>query len=467
MMADNLKILNNFIENLNQVNEIDSIQGIINNFFTDNSINLQDSVIYIFDETTDSLRILNDTRCIVDKNTNSDIYDKLEKFKEYDLSVNEKYYNYSSIPTNIKINLSSVDLKFCDENLCGFITLKLKEAASIDTSFLTLLKIFIYVTSLKIHNLILSEQMKINVDFHDSMKNIAKIIETQYELNYIMPLIGEMLDKFISAHLIYVFLKENNKFKLVWPKSCMDNQILKMLNELDYDNKVLLSKDSRRGLFALTSDKQITGAIAAFSISEELTQREIEYLEQLTQQASATINRANSYAETLKYATLDALTGLNNRRQFEVRLNQEISSAKRQKTPLCAMMIDIDFFKKINDTYGHANGDAALKKLAEIIKIQLRESDIASRYGGEEFAIILPNTKLDEAYLVAERLRQAVEKEEILINSKIADKINISISVGLSQYEQDSERDKMFSDADKALYKAKENGRNRVVKYEE
>ena len=204
--------------------------------------------------------------------------------------------------------------------------------------------------------------MKINVDFHDSMKNIAKIIETQYELNYILPLIGEMLDKFISSHLIYVFLKENDKYKLVWPKSCRDKQILKMLDELTLDKKSIISEDSKRGLFALTADKKVTGAIAALSISENLTQKETEYLEQLTQQASATINRANSYAETLKYATLDALTGLNNRRQFETRLNQEISAAKRQKTPLCAMMIDIDFFKKINDTYGHANGDKALKK---------------------------------------------------------------------------------------------------------
>ncbi|MBQ6516854.1 GGDEF domain-containing protein [bacterium] len=466
MTNDNLLVLNRFTDKLSNISNVSDVSDILCNFFADNEINIKSSYIYIYDNTINALRVMNETRSIVNKDTEKEIYEKFEALKDSELSVNGKYYNYSSVPQNINISISSADLKYCEEGICGFVSLEFKEKINVNTSFLSLLKIFISILSLKIHNLILSEQMKINVDFHDSMKNIAKIIETQYELNYILPLIGEMLDKFISSHLIYVFLKENDKYKLVWPKSCRDKQILKMLDELTLDKKSIISEDSKRGLFALTADKKVTGAIAALSISENLTQKETEYLEQLTQQASATINRANSYAETLKYATLDALTGLNNRRQFETRLNQEISAAKRQKTPLCAMMIDIDFFKKINDTYGHANGDKALKKLAEIIKVQLRESDIASRYGGEEFAIILPNTKLEEAYLVAERLRCAVEKEPVNIHSKDTDKINLSVSIGLSQYEQDSERDKMFNDADNALYQAKKNGRNRVVKYE-
>ena len=466
MTNNNCIILNEFTDKLSHINNVSDVSGILREFFLSNNYKVENAYIYVFDNTIDALRVMNESRSIVDKETEKNIYVKFEQLKEYELSVNGKYYNYSSIPQNIQISISSADLRYCEEGICGFVSLKFEEKIKVNTSFLALLKVFISILSLKIHNLILSEQMKINVDFHDSMKNIAKIIETQYELNYILPLIGEMLDKFISSHLIYVFLKENNKYKLVWPKSCRDKQILKMLDELSVDKKSIISDDSKRGLFALTADKKVTGAIAALSISENLTQKEIDYLEQLTQQASATINRANSYAETLKYATLDALTGLNNRRQFETRLNQEISAAKRQKTPLCAMMVDIDFFKKINDTYGHANGDKALKKLAEIIKVQLRESDIASRYGGEEFAIILPNTRLDEAYFVAERLRNTVEKSTVEINHKNTNKINLTISIGLSQYEQNSERDKMFNDADNALYQAKKNGRNRVVKYE-
>ena len=99
---------------------------------------------------------------------------------------------------------------------------------------------------------------------------------------------------------------------------------------------------------------------------DKLSQREIDYIDQLTKQSSITIQRANMYAEVLQHATLDALTGMNNRRQFEVRLKQEVAAAKRQQRPLCAIMLDIDFFKKVNDNYGHAVGDEVLKNVAAI-----------------------------------------------------------------------------------------------------
>ena len=181
-------------------------------------------------------------------------------------------------------------------------------------------------------------------------------------------------------------------------------------------------------------------------------------------QAAATINRANTYSTILQYATLDALTNLNNRRQFETRLGQEISIAKRQNNPLCAMMIDIDFFKRVNDTYGHAAGDEVLRTVAGIIKDTLRESDIPSRYGGEEFAVLLPFTKLEEARIVGERLRAAVESAPIPINqdSLDAQTINVTISMGLAEYDKQETGEVLFERADKALYEAKTGGRNRV-----
>ena len=174
------------------------------------------------------------------------------------------------------------------------------------------------------------------------------------------------------------------------------------------NSEYIISEDRKRGVFPLVAGKEIVGCIAAHSTIDKLSPKEIEYILQLTKQASITIERANVYAEVLKHATLDALTGLNNRRQFEVRLKQEYASATRQKHPLCAIMTDIDFFKKINDTYGHAMGDKVLKSVAHIIKEQLREYDIPSRYGGEEFCILLPQTKIEEANIVAQRLRSAV-----------------------------------------------------------
>ena len=147
----------------------------------------------------------------------------------------------------------------------------------------------------------------------------------------------------------------------------------------------VISEDRKIGIFPLISGKEVLGCVAAHSTIDKLSLNDIEYILQLTKQASITIERANVYAEVLKHATLDALTGLNNRRQFEIRLKQEYASATRQKHPLCAIMTDIDFFKSINDTYGHSVGDKVLKSVAQVIKDRLREYDIPSRYGGEEF----------------------------------------------------------------------------------
>ena len=322
-----------------------------------------------------------------------------------------------------------------------------------------MIKIFASQVSLKIQNIVLNEQSKINVEFHDSMKNIAKIIETQYELNYIVPLIGEMLDRFISDHLIYVFLYQNNEYKLVWPKACNDERIYETIKQLTPDCEYILTNNDKTGAFPLISEGEIIGCVAARSTLDKLSKRDISYLEQLTRQSAITINRANTYAKMLQYATLDALTGLNNRRQFEVRLNQEIATAKRQKNPLCAMMIDIDFFKKVNDTYGHASGDSVLSSVASIIKEHLRESDIPSRYGGEEFAVLLPYTHIEEAQIVGERLRKAVETAPIPIDKG---NINVTISMGLAEFSSDESGEELFKRADKALYEAKESGRNRV-----
>ena len=160
---------------------------------------------------------------------------------------------------------------------------------------------------------------------------------------------------------------------------------------------------------------------------------------------------------------MDALTGLNNRRQFEIRLGEQYAASNRQNTPLCAIMIDIDYFKKSNDTYGHAIGDKVLKTVASIIKEHLREYDIPSRYGGEEFCILLPHTTIQEAQIVAERLRSAVESTKIELDSKQS--INLTISLGLSELDIKDMPEDLYMKADSALYKAKESGRNKVVVY--
>lgn len=320
--------------------------------------------------------------------------------------------------------------------------------------------------SLKIQNIILSNKMQKDIEFHDMMKNIAKIIETQYELKYIIPIIGEMLDKFFENYLSYIFLKKEhtNKNILAWPKACNDEKITDCINNT---NQKALSEDKKIYFIPLISETKTVGIIAIKSTSEEITPKDIEYLNQLSTQIAITINRANVYAEILKHATLDALTGFYNRHQLEERIKQEVSNAKRRHAPLCGIMIDVDYFKSVNDTYGHAVGDLVLKTIAKIIRSQLREYDIAGRYGGEEFSLILPYTKITEAKMVAERLRSSIESKIIDISKINPDNevknVQITISLGIYEIKENDGEQDLMRKADKALYQAKNTGRNKVV----
>ena len=438
---------------------VSKLKTILNEIISLKTLNL-----YVYDTVTNTMRDCINSWSIIEDN--SSVYKAFENIKEHDFVINSKAYKLPAATSDMTLKIDSLCMPIIkDGKVFGIIELEFTENTSVNMSFLFLMKIFASQVSLKLQNIVLNEQSKINVEFHDSMKNIAKIIETQYELNYIVPIIGEMLDRFITDHLIYVFLKQENEFNLVWPKACKDERIYEALNQLTPQTEYILTNNDKIGAFPLVSEEgDLTGCIVARSTLDALSKRDISYLEQLTRQSAITINRANSYSKILQYATIDALTNLNNRRQFEHRLKQEIASAKRQNKPLCAMMIDVDYFKKVNDTYGHASGDAVLRGVASIIKSALRESDIPSRYGGEEFAVLLPFTHIDEAKIVGERLRKAVEASPIPINTEDSDikSISVTISMGLAEFNPEETGEELFERADKALYSAKEGGRNRV-----
>ena len=428
-MLDNLRQIFSF---LNNAHNAQTIVSVIEEAFPLNAV-------YIYDSTTETLRDFSQSWKFIKSKELNEIFEKLSTEK-YITFKNRSYYAL-----------------FNNDKIIGMLEFKEK----LHEKLLEFLELSIFCISLKIQNIILTERMQKNIDFHDSMKNIAKIIETQYETSYIIPIIGEMIDKFVSDHLVYIFI--NNK--LVWPSSCKDNKIFELIKCLNNKSEYVLTPDKKIGLFPLISENKLLGCIVTKSTESILSEKEIEYLEQLSTQAATTINRANVYAEILKHATLDALTGFYNRRQLEERIKQEVSSAKRHKRDLCAIMTDIDFFKSVNDTYGHSAGDIVLKTVARIIKSQLRDYDTAGRYGGEEFVILLPFTKLDEAELVAERLRKAVEEKKIDISKIVPNKndISVTISLGISQY-NNTEDNTFIQNADKALYKAKESGRNKVCK---
>ncbi|WP_284036459.1 GGDEF domain-containing protein [Neobacillus sp. 114] len=163
-----------------------------------------------------------------------------------------------------------------------------------------------------------------------------------------------------------------------------------------------------------------------------------------------------------KLIIVDSLTGLYNRRYFDLYLEKTIPFCQRTNSPLTLIMVDIDHFKKVNDNYGHLCGDVALKHISEIIKRNVRSSDAYVRFGGEEFAIILPNTHLDEGKILAEQIRKAVEESNFIYHNE---HIYISISLGVSLYEGEKVEG-FIEKSDKALYSAKEHGRNQVVVFD-
>lgn len=159
-------------------------------------------------------------------------------------------------------------------------------------------------------------------------------------------------------------------------------------------------------------------------------------------------------------ARLDALTGLANRRAFDEALARECARARRNKLPLCLVLLDVDHFKQVNDTFSHSIGDKVLQKVAVAIRRYCREDDTVARWGGEEFAVLLPNTTTQVAAEICERMRQAVAQLDF---SEFSPNLHITISIGIARYADGMQHDKLLSHSDMALYQAKQGGRNKIV----
>lgn len=164
------------------------------------------------------------------------------------------------------------------------------------------------------------------------------------------------------------------------------------------------------------------------------------------------------YSHTRHMSLTDPLTGLYNRRNFDSTLEREFLRSKRYGGDLTLAIIDIDFFKKINDTYGHLCGDYILKEVAYLILDNFRKTDLVFRYGGEEFVAILTETDIKNAKIPMERLRKKIEDSSFEFNGE---RINVTVSSGVSSNNVETASE-FLDNADKALYSAKENGRNRV-----
>lgn len=167
-------------------------------------------------------------------------------------------------------------------------------------------------------------------------------------------------------------------------------------------------------------------------------------------------------------STTDELTGLHNRKYLQERLDAEISRARRYKTPLSCLLFDIDFFKVVNDMYGYEWGDVLLKNFADKLKAMIRKEDVLTRYGDEEFIVILPNTSEDNAFLFAERFRRNIEKMEFIPAGE-EERHPITVSGGISTYpclaNVEEDANTVIRYAEHALYNAKKRGKNKIVQF--
>ncbi len=216
----------------------------------------------------------------------------------------------------------------------------------------------------------------------------------------------------------------------------------------------------------LTVRGKIMGVLlVARAATQSFSAADRQSLEAIAAQISNSYDRCVLYTKTKELSVRDELTNLYNRRYFQQVLDKEFKRAERYQRPMSVLMVDVDHFKQFNDTYGHIKGDITLKAIANVLFNSIREVDVIARYGGEEFVILLPNTELDNAATVAEKLRMKVQDELKMDIVPIVGKkqVPITISVGVAGYPIVQSLGELIHAADMALYQAKRQGRNRIA----
>jgi diguanylate cyclase (GGDEF)-like protein len=280
---------------------------------------------------------------------------------------------------------------------------------------------------------------------------IADVINDDGSLGLIMELSGKLQTTLELDTLIELFAQ------------FLDNQFL--YDNLNYSAptdgyELQFGKDEQRNQLSYNL-KVLETDLGRITVSRKkrYLENEITQFENLLAALLYPLRNALLYQTALQSAFLDSLTGVKNRTAFDTNFNREIELHRRNKSNLSVIVLDIDFFKRINDQYGHAVGDLVLRQVAETVEKSIRSSDALYRYGGEEFVVVLNGTNTLGATLLAERIRKNIENLRI---DSLKD-LRVTLSLGVTMmHEQDSSQG-LFERADGALYEAKESGRNQVV----
>jgi diguanylate cyclase len=238
-------------------------------------------------------------------------------------------------------------------------------------------------------------------------------------------------------------------------------EIDKVIEALATHNKHLEEKEcSFKEIRDRVDDSSVKDLLGQVLQELSLIRKQNDELKSKLEEANEQIKKlTKELEESRREASIDFLTQVANRASFDRAITDMVNDFYRRNYPFALLMIDIDKFKNINDTYGHQAGDYVLKELARLLKSQLRARDVIARYGGEEFAILLPGVSFSQAIRIAERLRRSVEKHLFKYNDQT---IPVTISVGVAMMREGLDETALIERADKALYLAKKSGRNQV-----
>ncbi len=289
------------------------------------------------------------------------------------------------------------------------------------------------------------------------------LLDPQHELRHLLIASGERFDE--HKQVLFVdsltgLAPQLNAFHVPWlgPYAAADHQLL-----------FPLAKDlGSIALLPLPRKERINGVLcfASRDAARFTRHHATDFLAHLGALAAVCVENAANRTRLLRAGITDFLTGWHNRRYLQQRLKEEIARAQRKLASVACLMLDLDRFKSVNDAYGHLAGDAALKEIAHRIEAQIRGMDTAARFGGDELAIILPDTKVADAASLAERIRESVGARPVILNASAERIVTLSIGVGVVTPGRDNDAkalaDRLIADADAALYRAKALGRNRV-----
>ena len=325
--------------------------------------------------------------------------------------------------------------------------------------------------------------------FSNEFRNLSDFLN--YERIMVEKLFS-LLSSFVEYHIAGVYFASPDDFaeNIVYIDTLGRNLSKNILSDVNYDFfrkmeehkniknskfevvRMILGKEVECEFGELTSkiiiplifDKKLIGGICFYTRSD-VDYSSFRFFDIMISELLAIFKMKYQYTEKEFMSVLDGLTGLYNRRQFEISLEQECNRTKRHPSDFSLAILDIDFFKKVNDTYGHQYGDYVLKTVADLMKQSFRKTDLLYRYGGEELVMIMPETNIEGATIPVQRIRRMVEEYDFDYNGVKA-KVTVSIGLTMNYQNLNSSAD-ILKSADEALYKAKEEGRNRVILYEQ